>query len=143
MEGMDSMDTRRSRKAAAVALVALAVLGIRAASAAGVGAGPQELFVGNETAEQCSSSAVTVDYDVAYDAALSGYGITAAHLSGLDERCLGYDVIVSLNGSGGTRLAELTAVVDGEEMRVEVPAATPVSAEHLAGVAVVLKSAEA
>jgi hypothetical protein len=142
MEGDGQMNSRRARKAATVALVALAVLGVRAASASGLGMSPQELLVGNTTAEQCSSSQVTVDYDVAYDAELKGYGISAAQLSGLDERCQGYDLIVSLSGPGGATLAEMTTVVDGAEMRVEVPAATPVSAEQLAGVAVVLRGAE-
>lgn len=136
------MSSRRTRQAASVALVALAVIGVRGASAWGAGS-PQEILVGSEEAEQCAASAIEVDYDVAYDAALRGYGVSAAQLSGLDERCQGHTVMVSLSGSGGTTLAEMTAVVAGETMRVEVPAATPVSAEHLAGVAVVLTSAGA
>lgn len=134
------MNSRRTRKAAAVALVALAVVGLRTASAAGVGG--EELFIGSSTAEQCNSSQINIDYDVAYDAALKGYGVSAAQLSGLDEQCEGYTVTVSLSGPGGATLAEMTAVVNGEDMRVEVPAATPVAAEHLAGVAVVLRGAE-
>jgi hypothetical protein len=51
--------------------------------------------------------------------------------------------MVSLNGSGGAQLAEMTAVISGEQMRLEVPAHTPVLAEHLAGVSVVLRNAEA
>ncbi len=137
------MNTRVARKAAAVALVGLAAVGVRTASAAGSLGDPFEILIGNEAAAACSSSQISVDYDVAYDAALRGYGVTAAQLSGLDERCEGWDVIVSLSGPGGAVLAEMTAVVAGEEMRVEVPSATPVAAEHLAGVAVVLRGAEA
>lgn len=137
------MNTRGARKVAAVALAGLAALGLRTASAAGAAGDPLEILVGNEAAEACSSSQITVDYDVAYDAALRGYGVTAAQLSGLDERCTGWDVTVSLTGPGGVPLAEMTAAVAGERMRVEVPAETPVAAEHLAGVAVVLTGAEA
>jgi hypothetical protein len=138
------MNSRTSRKAAAVALVALAVLGVRTASAAGVGMSPQQIFVGGgDAAEQCSSSQIDVDYDVAYDASLAGYGVIAAQLSGLDEECEGYDVIVSLSGPGGATLAEMTAAVSGTQMRVEVPADAPVSAEQLTGVSVVLSSVEA
>ena len=137
------MNTRVARKAAAVALVGLAAVGVRTASAAGSLGDPFEILIGNEATAACSSSQISVDYDVAYDAALRGYGVTAAQLSGLDERCEGWDVIVSLSGPGGAVLAEMTAVVAGEEMRVEVPSATPVAAEHLAGVAVVLRGAEA
>ena len=133
------MNSRKARKAATVALVAVAVLGVRAASASGLGMDPMELLVGSTTAEQCNSSQVTVDYDVAYDAGLKGYGISAAQLSGLDERCQGYDLIVSLSGPGGATLAEMTAVVSGAEMLVQVPVGTPVAAEQLTGVSVVLK----
>jgi len=133
------MNTRGARKLAAVALVGLAALGLRTASAAGGAGDPLEILVGSQAARACSSSGITVDYDVAYDATLEGYGVTAAQLSGLDARCEGWDVTVSLTGPGGAPLAEMTAMVVGEEMRVEVPAATPVAAEHLAGVAVVLR----
>ena len=136
------MTSQRNRKAAAVALVALAMVGVRTASAAGADLGDQ-LLIGNDGAEQCSSSQIQIDYDVAYDAALQGYGVTAAQLSGLDERCLGYDAIVTLSGPGGAPLAEVTAAVDASSMRVVVPAATPVSAEQLTGVSVVLRDAEA
>ena len=133
------MNSRKSRKAAAVALIALAGLGVRTASAAGADFDAQELFIGSSTAEQCGSSAVEVDYEVAYDAALTGYGVTGAQLSGLDEQCMGYDVTVSLSGPGGATLAEMAAVVSGVEMLVQVPAGTPVAAEQLTGVSVVLK----
>ena len=137
------MTSQRNRKAAAVALVALAMVGVRTASAAGTDLGGQQILIGDSSAEQCSSSQVQIDYDVAYDAALQGYGVSATQLSGLDERCQGYDAIVTLSGPGGVLLAEVTAVVDASDMRVVVPAATPVSAEQLTGVSVVLRSAEA
>ena len=133
------MNSRKSRKAAAVALIALAGLGVRTASAAGADFSAKEILIGSSTAEQCSSSAVEVDYEVAYDAALKGYGVSAAQLSGLDEQCMGYDVIVSLSGPGGATLAEMTTVVSGVEMLLPVPAGTPVAAGQLTGVSVVLK----
>lgn len=136
------MDTRKRRKVASMLLVVVAVLGVRVASASGLGLEGSELFVGSDTADWCGSSNISVDYDVAYDAALKGYGVSAAQLSGLDERCQGYEVIVSLSGPGGATLAEMTTVVNGEEVRVEVPPETPVAAEHLAGVAVALSSAQ-
>lgn len=104
---------------------------------------PQQILMGSSAAEQCSSSQVEVDYDVAYVAELSGYGVIAAQLSGLDEQCEGYDVRVALNGPGGAPLAEMSAAVSGTQMRVEVPAGSPVAAEQLTGVSVVLASVEA
>ncbi len=137
------MNPRAARKVAAVALVGLAAFGVRTASAAGAVGDPFQILVGGGDTEQCGSSQVSVDYDVAYDATLMGYGVTAALLSGLDARCEGWDVTVSLNGPGGATLAEMTTVVAGEQVRVEVPADSPVAAEQVAGVAVVLKGAEA
>lgn len=134
---------RRNRKAASVALVAVAMIGLRTASAAGADLGGQDILIGDDAAAQCSSSQVTVDYDVAYDAALQGYGVSAARLSGLGERCQGYDVVVTLSGPGGAPLAEMTAVVASSEMDVVVPAETPVGADQLTGVSVVLKEAGA
>ncbi len=56
---------------------------------------------------------------------------------------MGYEVIVSLNGPGGATLAEMTAQVEATQMRVAVPAGTPVAAEQLTGVSVVLRGGEA
>jgi hypothetical protein len=137
------VNTRAARKLTAVALVGLAAFGVRSAYAAGGSDDPLAILVGGDTTEQCASSRVSVDYDVAYDATLMGYGVTAARLSGLDAVCEGWDVTVSLTGPGGAPLAEMTTVVAGEQVRVEVPADTPVAAEHVAGVAVVLTGAEA
>ena len=137
------MISRKNRQAASVALVALALVGVRAASAAGLDLGGEQILIGSQSTERCSSSQVDIDYDVAYDASLQGYGVSAARLSGLDERCQGYDVVVTLSGPGGVSLADITAVVDAPDMAVVVPAATPVSAEQLAGVSIVLREAEA
>jgi hypothetical protein len=137
------MLSSRNRKAASVALVAVALIGVRTASAAGVDLGGEQILIGDDTAEQCSSAQVQIDYDVAYDAALQGYGVSAARLSGLGEHCQGYDLVVTLSGPGGASLAEMTAVVASDRMDVVVPALTPVGADQLTGVSVVLREAEA
>ncbi|MCL3861513.1 hypothetical protein [Actinotalea sp. K2] len=134
------MSSRKNRQAVAVALCAVALVGLRAASAAGTDLeGPFFSVGGDAATEQCNDSQITIDYDVAYDAALKGYGVSAARLSGLDEQCQGYDVVVSLNGPGGAPLAEITAEVRAPQMDVVVPASTPVGADQLTGVSVVLR----
>ncbi|MBX9245790.1 hypothetical protein ICW40_13360 [Actinotalea ferrariae] len=119
--------------------MALALVGVRTASAAGIDLGGQQILVGEDESQGCSSSTVGIDYDVAYDAALQGYGVSAAELSGLGA-CQGQDVVVTLSGPGGVALAELSAVVGGSEMTVAVPATTPVPAEQLTGVSITLSS---
>ena len=133
----------RHRKAASVALVALALVGVRTASAAGADLGGQQILIGVDELQGCSSSQMVVDYDVAYDAALQGYGVSAARLSGLDASCQGRDVVVTLSGPGGVPLTELSAVIDASEMTIAVPALTPVAAEQLTGVSIVLRDASA
>ncbi len=137
------MLSKKSRQAASVALVALAVLGLRAASAAGADLPGGNILIGNDGATQCSTAPVTIDYDVAYDAALRGHAVSAARLSGLDEHCAGYEAVVTLQGPAGAPLAELTGVVDGSDLRLVVPAGSPVGAEGLTGVSLVLKEAGA
>ncbi|MHA3946761.1 hypothetical protein [Cellulomonas bogoriensis] len=132
---------RRGRRAVSVLLVALAVVGVRVASAGDV-QGPW-VRVGEDTTAGCGTQQVQVDYDVEYVAELPGYGVSAARLSGLDERCHGHEVLVTLSGPGGVALAELSAQVTGTEMTVVVPAGTPVGAEALTGVSVVLARAGA
>lgn len=128
-----------NRRATAVALVAMALAGLPTANALGSSLSVPGLLIGESGSEACGSSTVEVDYEVAYDADLGGYGVSATQLSGLDERCQGYEVIVSLNGPGGAPLAEMASVVEATQMRVAVPAGTPVSAEQLTGVSVVLR----
>lgn len=132
----------RTRKAASVALVAAALIGVRTASAAGADLGGQQILVGNDAGEACSSAVMEVEYDVAYDATLQGFGVSAARLSGLDAACQGRDLVVTLSGPGGAALAELTAVAQGSQMTLAVPATTPVAAEQLTGVSVVLSGSE-
>ena len=130
------------RKAATVALLVAALAGLRTAGALETGASPA-IFLGTDVAQQCGASPVHVAYDVDYDSDLRGYGVSAANLSGLDERCQGFDVIVSLNGPGGALLAEMSSAVEATRMRVAVPAGTPVAAEQLTGVSIVLRDATA
>lgn len=132
------MKNASARRAASVALLALALLGVRAAGALGADAYGSAILVGGTGNDDCGRSTIAVDYDVDFDLDLQGYGVSAARLSGLDERCQGYDVVVTLNGPGGVPLAEMARQVDATRMRVAVPADTPVSAEQLTGVSVVL-----
>ncbi len=132
------MNHAAARRAASVALLALALLGVRAAGASGAGALDASILVGGTSDGGCGASQVAVDYDTTYDIDLHGYGVSAARLSGLDERCHGYDVVVTLNGPGGVPLARLSGQVEATQIRVAVPASTPVPAEQLTGVSVVL-----
>lgn len=122
------------RRAASVALLVAALASLRTA-----GALAPAVLVGSDADQGCGSSPIEVTYDLDYSSDLQGYGVSAARLSGLDERCQGYDVVVSLNGPGGVLLAEMTAGVEATRMRVAVPVATPVAAEQLTGVSVVLR----
>ena len=132
------MNHAAARRAASVALLALALIGVRAAGAFGSDSLGGSILVGGSSDDGCGTSQIAIDYDTAYDVDLHGYGVSAARLSGLDERCHGYDIVVTLNGPGGVPLATLSGQVDATQVRVAVPAISPVSAELLTGVSIVL-----
>ncbi|HWS58988.1 MAG TPA: hypothetical protein VN257_10640 [Actinotalea sp.] len=134
------MNSTRLRRAGALSLLVVALGGLRTAGALELA---PALFLGSDAARACGASRVHVECEVEYDSDLQGYGVSAARLSGLDQRCQGYDVVVSLNGPGGVPLAELSAAVEATRLRVVVPAGTPVPAERLTGVSVVLRGPEA
>ncbi len=136
------MSSTSVRRATAVALVAAAFGALPAGNALGSSIATPALLVGENNPVACGSQAVDVDYDVAYDIDLGGYGVSAVQLSGLGERCEGYTVSVALEGLGGAPLAEMSTEVDATQVRVAVPTGTSVSAEQLTGVSVVLKKAE-
>src|SRR5690606_5013145 len=83
--GGGQVNSRKNRKAASVARAALALLGVRAASAAGFEVGGQDVRVGVDTAEQCSSAQAQVEYNVEGDKTMKGYGVRAARLQGTLE----------------------------------------------------------
>jgi hypothetical protein len=127
------------RRAISVALAVGAMAGLPVAGALGAGTPHPVLFGADTDVESCGTSAIKVDYEIAYDQSLRGYGVSAALLSGLDEHCEGRDVVVSLDGPGGVPLAEMTAQVTSTRMRVGTPVGTPVAVEQLTGVSVVLR----
>lgn len=137
------MTSTRIRKAASVAILVAALGGLRTAGALGSDGTGMAIFLGDDQAAACGASQVMIDYDVDYDVDLQGYGVSAARLSGLDARCQGYDVVVSLNGPGGVQLAEMTEQVETTQLSVVVPAGTPVGAEQLTGVSIVLRGSGA
>ena len=129
---------RSNRTALAVAMAGLAVVALRPLAAAGADAWGQSVVVGAGAVDRCSSEAVNVKYILGYVAEIGGYGVTAVDLTGMAAQCVGRDVDVTLTGADWAPLAALTARVTASEMRLDVPAAAPVSAEKLTGVSMVI-----
>lgn len=126
------MLTRKHLAAVGSFVVALAAFGVHTAQAA-----PDNVLVGSAEASACSQALVTVDYDVAYSPEAGGYAVTAAHVSGLDPTCA-TTVTVSLTGPNGAALLELTSPVVAATATLAIPRGTPVRAEAVSGVSVVL-----
>jgi len=123
----------RTRRAAGVTLAWLGCAGLAVSLVRAV------TWDGGELAPSgsCVVSTISVGYDVAYDAALGGYGVTRASLSGVPDGCAGREVEVTLHGVGDAALAEGRAPVTTPSTVVALDGgAVPV--EQLSGVSLAL-----
>lgn len=111
----------RRRRAAGVTLLWLGCAGLAVSFARAVtwDAGTVS------SAGACVVSTIDVGYDVGYDAALGGYAVTSASLSGVPAGCAGREVAVTLRGPADQALAE-----------VRTPVTTPSTVVALTGPAV-------
>lgn len=125
------MLSKKHRIAASTLLAAVAMIAMRTAQAA-----PVDALAGEAQTTSCARSQVRVDYDVAYTAAAGGYAVTAANVTGLDGGCTGADLTVTLTGTGGVALTELSARVDATEL--VIPVVDVVAAQDVTGVSVVV-----
>lgn len=127
----------RTRRAAGVTLAWLGCAGLAVSMARAV------TWDGGELAPSgtCVVSAISVGYDVAYDAALGGYAVTRASLSGVPDGCAGREVEVTLHGAQDEALAEGRAPVTTPSTVVALDGgAVPV--EELSGVSLALVTDE-
>ena len=125
----------RTRRALILAGAAATILGLQTAQAAVTGGNP---LISATQPDPCATSAVSLDYDVAYSPASAGYAVTAVRVTGLGEGCAGSDLTVTLTGQGGRELVTLTSPVSSSALALAVPEGTVVSASALEGASVVL-----
>jgi hypothetical protein len=85
----------------------------------------------------CVVSTIEVGYDVGYDAAIGGYAVTSASLSGVPDGCAGREVAVTLRGVGDLALAEgrASVTVPSTVVTMDGPA---VPVEDMAGVSLAM-----
>lgn len=123
----------RARRAAGITLAWLGCAGLAVSMARAM------TWDGGEAAPPgaCVVSRISVGYDVDYDAALGGYAVTRASLSGVPDGCEGREVALTLRGSGDQALAEARAPVTLPSTVVALDGA-PVPAEQVAGVSLAL-----
>lgn len=123
----------RARRAAGVTLALLGCVGL-AASMARAWAWDAEDVRGLGS---CVVSTIDVGYDVYYDAAIGGYAVTSASLTGVPDGCAGREVAVTLRGAGDEALAEGRAAVTTPSTVVAMTGkAVPV--EEMAGVSLAM-----
>ncbi len=123
----------RARRAAGVTLAWLGCAGL-ALSMARAWAGDAEDVHG---AGSCVVSAIEVGYDVDYDAAIGGYAVASASLTGVPDGCAGREVAVTLRGAGDQALAEGRAAVSTPSTVVAITG-TAVPVEQMVGVSLAM-----
>ncbi|MBD3778519.1 MAG: hypothetical protein IE923_04540 [Micrococcales bacterium] len=123
----------RARRAAGVTLAWLGCAGLAVSMARAM------TWDGGEAAPPgaCVVSRISVGYDVDYDAALGGYAVTRASLSGVPDGCAGREVALTLRGTGDRALAEARTPVTAPSTVVALDGAV-VPAEDVAGVSLAL-----
>lgn len=123
----------RARRAAGVTLAWLGCAGLAVSMARAL------TWDGGEDAPAgaCVVSAIAVDYEVDYVAALGGYGVVATSLSDVPDGCAGREVAVTLHGPDDEPLSQASAPV--VVPRTSVPTVgAPVAVADLSGVSLAL-----
>jgi hypothetical protein len=128
----------KNRSAVVLLAVVLGLAGVRGAAAAGVNVLGQSLGAGSGGVGQCSSQGIDVGYGVGYSEKVGGFAVTSVTLTGISAECVGRHVAVALAGSDGKPMASVKGQVSGADTTITVPVSTPVSAEQLGGVSVVI-----
>lgn len=121
------------RRAAGVALAWLGCVGLAVSMARAWTWDAQEV----SSAGSCVVSTIDIGYDVDYDAAIGGYAVTSASLSGVPDGCAGREVAVTLRGAADQALAEVRAPVTTPRTVVDLTGpAVPVA--EMVGVSLVM-----
>lgn len=124
-------------------------LGIAAGVSAFAAVTASASSLGGVTTQQLGTSADVVascdtdGVEVAYTTAFAGgeYGVTEAKLSGIDAKCAGQTVTVTLFDKADKSLAEVSDTNKGAAQTLEL--ASAVDAESVEGVAVVISGGKA
>jgi hypothetical protein len=112
--------TRRGPVLAAV--VAFTVFGAVSAFASTLNVGANGLSAGSAPVGSCrqSGTPITASYTAAYDSTVGGYEVTGVTVMGMDPRCDGKTVSVTLAGASNASLASGTATYDSADSNTSV-----------------------
>ncbi len=96
------------------AVIAFTVFGAVSAFAATLKIGPSGLSAGSATVASCRQGGepITANYTAAYDSAIAGYKVTGVTVSGMDPRCDGKTISVTVTGPSNAALASGSATYD-------------------------------
>ena len=139
------MTSSKRRKTAALALAFVGVAGLSIASAAQLSLGTGSLGAGTTVVESCQiSGPIEVGFANEFvdgTTALPGeYETTTVVLNGVDETCVGKNYKVTLTDEDGAAIGDVVPAEIGAAGTVTIPLVSPVSAQAVTGVAVVIYS---
>ena len=116
-------------------VVAFAICGAVSAFAATLNVGATGLSAGNAAVASCrqSGTPITANYTAAYDSAIAGYKVTGVTVTGMDPRCDGKTIDVTITGASNAAVATGTATYDAAGSNTSIViaslSATPPAAE--------------
>lgn len=135
------MNTRRFRSKKKLALAAVAgvtVFGGSYGLAASLGLTTDSLGAAQSVVAACQATSMNVVYTPAYSATLPGYNVTSVTVNGLAAGCYGKTYRLTLSGSGGASLGEVTGTAPTTGTSIG-PLSITASAASVTGVAVVFE----
>ena len=118
------------------AAVGVVTFGAVTAFAATLSVTSESLSAGNATVASCNATA-QVTYNTAYSSTIPGYKVTTAPIT-TAAGCASMAYKVTLTGTGGTSLGEITGTLDGTGAASPDFSASNVSASAVTGVSVAI-----
>jgi len=121
----------RSRHVAGLVVAAVALLGLGSASAAGLGVVSTSLAAGSGVVTSCQNGA-PVSADLLSTWSTDAFRTTKVQLSGIATGCVGQGYRLSVIGTSGQQLAEVTGQVPSTSFTTGTfPAVTTSSIDHV------------
>jgi hypothetical protein len=126
-------------------LAGLAVAGIVGGGtygfAATLGVTSDNLGAGDSIVASCDTDGLTADYTAVYSATANAYEVTTVELGGVAVACNTQQVQITLSGAANSSLNETTATVNAVSGAQTITLSTPVSAQSVTGLHVVISPA--
>ena len=126
------------KRAIPAAIAALLTFGGVYGLAASLNLTTDGLGAASDVVAACQSATLNASYTSAYSASLPGYAVSTVTVSGLASTCYAKAYRITLTGSGGASLGEVTGTTPSTGSSFAATVTPAVSAASVTGVSVVI-----